>query len=278
MSATRVMFRLEMADALRSRWLAFTAVVYVLVFGLFVWLGLRESNVLGFTGMSRVVLNVSNAIVLAVPLVSLVATSQTVVRARQSGFFELMMTQPMKRSDWFAAAVLSRFVVVVGPLVVLLAAALVAGAVMGGKDPALGSMAMRSLAVTAALAWAFIGIGFYISSRAPTPERAMVLSLAAWLVAAALHDFALIGLLLRVKLAPQAVFVIAASNPVEGARVAILSGVDPDLSVLGPVGFWLANTLGPKLLLVIGVGWPIVLGSIALALAERRVRKTDLVG
>ena len=190
MSATRVMFRLEMADALRSRWLAFTAVVYVLVFGLFVWLGLRESNVLGFTGMSRVVLNVSNAIVLAVPLVSLVATSQTVVRARQSGFFELMMTQPMKRSDWFAAAVMSRFVVVVGPLVVLLVAALVLGAVTAGKDPALGPMAFRSLAVTAALAWAFIGIGFYISSRAPTPERAMVLSLAAWLVAAALHDFA----------------------------------------------------------------------------------------
>ena len=38
-------------------------------------------GVLGFTGLSRVVLNVSNAVVLAVPLVALVATSQTVSRS-----------------------------------------------------------------------------------------------------------------------------------------------------------------------------------------------------
>jgi ABC-2 type transport system permease protein len=272
------MFRLELADALRSRWLLFTGAVYVSVFSLFIWLGLRESSVLGFTGLSRVVLNVSNAVVLAVPLVALVATSQTIVRARQSGFFELVLSQPMRRSDWFFGVVMSRFVVVVGPLLVLLLVALVVGTVSGERDASLVPMVLRSLAVTASLAWAFIGVGFWISARARTPERATVMALLAWLAASALHDFALVGALLRWKLAPALVFGLAAANPEEAARIAILGGIDPDLSVLGPVGFWLANTLGPSVTLAVGIGWPALLGTFALARAQRCLNQSDLVG
>lgn len=278
MTATRAFFRLELAEAMRSRWLAFTAVVYVLVFTGFVWFGMRESRVLGFTGLSRVVLNVANAVVLAVPLVALVATSQTIVRARQSGFFELMLSQPVRRADWFASVVASRLVVVVGPLVVLLLGALVAGRLRGGEDAMLAPVVARSLLVTVSLAWAFVGIGFWISARARTPELAIVMALVAWLGAAALHDFALVGVLLRFRLEPQVVFALAAANPVEAARIAILGGVDPDLSVLGPVGFWLANKLGPGLGLAVGAGWPALVGTIALWRAQARLANTDLVG
>ncbi|MBK8997246.1 MAG: ABC transporter permease subunit [Myxococcales bacterium] len=270
------LFRLEMADALRSRWVVFTAAVYGAVFAAFVWLGLRESTVLGFTGLSRVVLNVANAVVIAVPLVALVASSQTIVRARTSGFFELVLAQPCRRQDWLVAVIASRVVVVLGPLAGLLLGTLVAGLVTG-SDEALLPLVLRSLAVTAGLSWAFLGIGFLASSLAPTPERATVYALLAWVVGAALHDFALIGALLRFRLAPEAVFALAAANPVEAARVALLSGVDPELGVLGPVGFWLANSFGSKLTLLVGVGWPFVLGSLCLMLAARRLGRADLV-
>lgn len=273
-----ILFRLEMADALRSRWVLFTAVIYGAIFALFIWLGLRESTVLGFTGLSRVVLNVSNSILLAVPLVALIATSQTIVRARQSGFFELFLTQPVRRSDWFFAVVASRLVVVAGPLVVILALAILFNGMSGAQDPALIPMVLRSLAVISALTWAFLGIGFWISTIATTPERATVLTLLAWLTASALHDFALIGVLLRWKLAPEIVFSLAAVNPVEAARVAILGAIDPELSVLGPVGFWIANTLGAKVSLALGVCWPALLGTLALWFAERRFLSRDLVG
>ena len=85
------LLRLELADAVRSRWLSFVLLSYTLVFGAFGWLGLRESSVLGFTGLSRVVLNAANAVVVLLPLVALVATSQAVVRARSSGLFELIL-------------------------------------------------------------------------------------------------------------------------------------------------------------------------------------------
>lgn len=271
------LFRLELADALRSRWAVFTAVIYSAVFAAFLWLGLRESTVLGFTGLSRVVLNVANAVVIAVPLVALVASSQAIVRGRTSGAFELVLTQPCRRGDWLLAVVASRVVVVVGPLIALLGATLVAGLFVG-PETTLGPLVLRSLAVTAGLAWAFLGVGLLASALARTPERATVYALLAWATGAALHDFALIGALLRFRLAPEAVFALGALNPVEAARVALLSSVDPELGVLGPVGFWLAHGLGPRLTLVVGVAWPLLLGTVCMAIAARRLERADLVG
>jgi ABC-2 type transport system permease protein len=272
---SRAFLRLELADALRSRWVLFTAATYALVFGAFVWLGLRESSVLGFTGLSRVVLNLANAVAIVLPLVSLVATSQTVVRARTSGFFELFLAQPCRRTDWFVAMLGSRLLVIAGPLVVLLSLVLLAGALRG--EAALLPLVIKSAAVVLALTFAFVGLGLLLSALSPTSERATVYALITWLLASALHDFALIGVLLRVRLPPQAVFAIAAANPVEAVRLAILSGVDPELSVLGPVGFWLANTLGPTLVLALGIAWPLLIGACASWLAARRIEHMDLV-
>jgi ABC-2 type transport system permease protein len=271
---TRVFLRLEIADALRSRWAAFTAAVYVAVFGAFVWLGLRESSVLGFTGMSRVVLNLSNALVLTLPLVALVATNQSVVKARSNGFFELMLAQPCSRFDWLRAAVFSRLAILVAPIVTVLAIILIFGS---GEGSFLPVLVARSLLVAFALAWAFVGLGFLISTVAKTAERATVLALLTWLAGSMLHDFAVIGTLLEWKVPPAMVFVLAASNPVEAARIALLSAIDPELSVLGPVGFWLANTLGPTLALAVGVTWPLVLGGAALVATSRRLDRTDLL-
>ncbi len=36
-------------------------------------------------------------------------------------------------------------------------------------------------------------------------------------------------------------------------KLGILASVDPELSVLGPVGFWLANSMGPQFALALAV-------------------------
>jgi ABC-2 type transport system permease protein len=271
-----VLLRLELFDALRSRWLAFTMAAYTLVFGAFVWLGLRESSVLGFTGISRVVLNASNAIVVVLPLVALVATCQAVPRARSTGYFEMFATQPCRRSDWLWAIVLSRMVVLAGPLVLLLGVAWMASDSTG--EPALGALLGRTLLVTMSLVIAFIGIGLVVSVSARSAERAVVGALLVWLVVSALHDFAMIGFLLEQRIEPWLVFALSGANPVEAARLALLSGIDPELSVLGPVGFWIANTLGPGRMLATGVAWPALLGALALLFAHRRLNQADLAG
>jgi ABC-2 type transport system permease protein len=170
----------------------------------------------------------------------------------------------------------SRLLVIAGPLVVLLLAVLAVGSARG--ETAILPLVARSAVVTLTLTFAFVGLGLLLSALARSSERAMVYALIAWLFASALHDFALIGVLLQVRLPPQVVFAIAASNPVEAARLAILSGIDPELSVLGPVGFWLANRFGPTLMLSIGIGWPLLIGVASAWAAARHIERMDLVG
>ena len=269
--------RLEWRDSLRSRWLQFVAVVYLLVFGAFIWLGLRESSVLGFTGLSRVVLNVANATVVAVPLVALVGTCQAVAKARTSGHLELLFTLPTQRGDWFLGLVLARLAVLLGPLVVLLLGTALVGFLSPGDDATLLPMLIHALLVSSSLVLGYVGLGLLVSASAQTLERAVVLALLVWLGSVALHDFALIGLLLQWRVPPHLVFALAALNPVEAARLAVLASVDPELSVLGPVGFWIANELGPGLAYALGLAWPATVGLLALGLARRNVVRGDAV-
>jgi hypothetical protein len=61
-------------------------------------------------------------------------------------------------------------------------------------------------------------------------------------------------------------------------RASPVATIDPELSVLGPVGFWIANTLGPERTFALGVGWPLVLGSVGLIATRWRLLHTDAVG
>ncbi len=264
--------RFELADSLRSKWLGSSLVLYALIFAVFVALGLRESSILGFTGISRVVLNVTNGVLVAVPLLVLLATCQVIVRARTSGLLEMTLAQPARRTEWFASVLISRAAVLIGPLVAMFAVAVVVG------EAGVAAIAARCLAISVALAWSFLGIGLFVSSIAKTPERAIVYALIVWVTATALHDFALVGLLLNFKVPPRLVFLLAALNPSEAARVGILTSVDPELSVLGPVGFYIANTLGAAKALLVALVWPFVLGTLGVLGASRNVSRRDAIG
>jgi ABC-2 type transport system permease protein len=271
-----VFLRLELSDALRSKWMLFASSVYLALGGAFVWLGLRESSVLGFTGLSRVMLNMANAVIVVFPLIVLIGTHAAVIRGRSTGFCELMLTQPVRRSTWLFALLASRLLILLGPLLVLLLVSAIV-ALSGQSEPEFWLVAARSLSICAALVFAFIGAGLWISSAASTTERALVWALILFVATSALQDVLLITTLLRTSLPPQVVFGLAALNPSEAARVGILTSVDPELSVLGPVGFWLANTLGPLHTMQLAVAWPLTIGVVCFVLALVRLRRIDLV-
>ena len=60
--------RLDLAEALRSRWVLFSGLAYALLGGAFVFVGMRESSVLGFSGMGRALLSMIHALLLLLPL------------------------------------------------------------------------------------------------------------------------------------------------------------------------------------------------------------------
>lgn len=274
--ATLAIARLDLAEVLRSRWLLFTLVIYLVLAGVFVFVGLRESSVLEFTGTGRVLLSFSHALLLLLPLLALSATGQVINGARATGSLELLLSQPISRWDYFCAISLVRLLTLVVPLVVVtVAIALFAQLALGQPIP-WGFLA-RALACGVALLVAFVGVGLLVTTVAHSQAKAAIAVLVIWLFSIALLDFALAGVLLQWRLPPHLVFAITASNPVEAARLALVSSADPELSVLGPVGFYLATKVGVSGLFVLGLAWPIAVGLGCWAAAGALFRRGDVV-
>jgi ABC-type transport system involved in multi-copper enzyme maturation permease subunit len=268
--------RLDLGEVLRSRWMLFCAGVYLALGAIFVLVGLRESLVLGFTGLGRVLFSLCHALVLVLPLLALTGAGPAVVRSREEGSLEFWLSQPIGRGAWLVGVTAVRYLALALPLAVVLGGlALWAG--LGLGQPVPWAFLGQALLLCGSLLWAFVALGIATSVRVRSLARATTLLLLFWALAVALVDFALIGLLLEWRLPPQAVFALAAANPVQAVRVALLAGAEPELSVLGPVGFYLVNRLGAEAVFAVGVGWPLVFGGIAWAFAWRAFRTRDLV-
>ena len=268
--------RMELGEVRRSRWLVACGALYGLMAVLFVLIGLRESGVVAFTGIGRVLASIAHALVLLLPLVALAGSALVVNRARESGGLELLFSQPITRQDYLLGVTLVRVVTLLAPLLLLLPAlALVGRAVFGEAVP--WALLGRTLGVSAALVWAFVGIGLAISTLVKEPPRAMVYVLVVWALAVAFLDFGLIGLMLQLPLRPEAAFALAALNPVEAARLGVLSGIEPSLETLGPVGFFLVERVGSGWLFAGGVLWPAAVGMLGWWLARRTLVRSDVV-
>lgn len=272
----RAIARLDLAEVLRSRWIWFCVATYAALGAVLVTVGTRTSDVVGFTGTSRVLLSFTHALLLVLPLIAMMAFAPAVQRAREDGSLELLFSQPLSRGAWFVAIALVRYLALVLPLALVLLVVGAWGALQHG-DPVPWGFLARCLAVSASLLFAFSGIGLAISVATRNPARAITYLVLVWALAVALLDFGLVGAMLRWRLDPHAVFTIAAVNPVEAARLALLAHLQPDLNGFGPVGFYLATRVGGTLLFVLGVAWPALVGAIAGGLAFLRFRRADQI-
>jgi ABC-type transport system involved in multi-copper enzyme maturation permease subunit len=272
----RAIARLDFAEVRRSRWLPFAAAVFALLGAAFVWVGLRESSILGFTGLGRALLSLSHALVLLLPLLALAATVQTVNRAREDGTLELLFGGPLRRWPYLVAVALTRWLALFVPLAALFAAMAAIGG-LAFRQAVPWVYLLRATAISAALLLAFVGVGLAVSTLVRSQARAMLVALLVWAACAALLDFGLLALLLRMRLAPEAVFALGAVNPVQAARLALIAGAEPELSVLGPVGHFLSTRLGQGPLLALGIAWPAALGVGGLGVALARFSRGDLI-
>jgi len=267
--------RLDLGEVLRSRWLWLCLGVYGVLAAAFVLVGLRESSVLGFTGIGRVLFSLCHALVLLLPLLALLATVQAVNRARDDGSLELFLSHPIGRGAFLAGVTVVRLAALVLPLVVVMGGLGIAAGLQGQAVP--WAFLARAVAVCAALLAAYVGVGLAVSVVVRHPARAMTLVFLIWMASVALLDFAAISLLLQWRLPARAVFALAAANPVQAARLALLSAAEPSLATLGPVGFYLANRVGAGALLGLGLAWPLAVGAGAWAFGWARFRRGDLV-
>jgi ABC-2 type transport system permease protein len=66
-------------------------------------------------------------------------------------------------------------------------------------------------------------------------------------------------------------------NPLEAFRIGAITLFDPELTVIGPVAYYLLDTLGHRLLMLYAILYPIALGALFALFGYTLFRKKDLL-
>ena len=266
MNPARVLIRYKLGEAVRNRWLlAYGAIFAVLALGVSL-IGLNAVGAIGLEGYGRTTASLINLVLSLVPLVALLLGSAGVSGDRETGVLELLLAQPVGRSE----LLLGRFV---GVLAAIGLATVLgfgfAGTLIGlAAGPAGGLQYLAFLAIAMGLAAVYLAIGTAISVSARSRMRGTAAALGVWFASVVFFDLVLIGV---GALAGASAGVLAAAlllNPVEIARLLALLLLDPSLEILGPVGGYLIAQFGATgatwLLLGSLVAW--IIGPLVVAL------------
>jgi ABC-2 type transport system permease protein len=266
--------KLDIVESLRARWFQ----IYTLVFGGIVALlflfGLTESRVLGFIGLSRLLVTYIQLTMAILPIFVLITTVRSVAGDREAGVFEYLLSLPVSLSAWFWGKITGRYLVIFLPVFAAMVAAVLIALVRGIEVP--WGMFGYYTALLAAMCACFLGIGMLISALARGTDMAQGAAFLVWLTLLLFLDLILLGVMIQGKIAPETAVAIALANPLQVFRTAALSLFDPQLIVLGPSAFVILDTFGTTGYQAFALAYPAVLG-IACALAGYLVfRKGDL--
>ncbi len=264
----------DISESLRSRWF----LIYTLVFGgvvvaLFIS-GLTESRVMGFTGLSRLLVTYLQITMAILPLFVLITTVRSVAGDREAGIFEYMLSLPVSLSSWFWGKLAGRFLVVFLPVILALFGAVVWGKLKGVEIP--WAQVTLYTAFLISLAWCFLGIGMFISTVARSSDVATGAAFIVWLFLLLFLDLILLGVLIREGLPPETVIAIALANPLQVFRTGSMLLFDPQLVLLGPAAYVILDNFGEKGYLAWSILYPLALGTLFAWLGFRLFRKGDL--
>jgi ABC-2 type transport system permease protein len=270
----RLVAQLDFVESLRSRWF----LVYSLVFGgiitlLFVF-GLTESRILGFLGLSRLLVTYIQICMAILPIFVLVTTVRSVAGDREAGVFEYLLALPVSLFGWFWGRVAGRFAVVFLPVFAAMAAG--AGWAVLREIPVPWSVFALYTALLASLAWCFLGIGMLISTLARGTDVAQAAAFSVWLVLVLFLDMVLLGVMIQERIPANTVVAIALVNPLQVFRTAAMMLFDPNLVLLGPSAFVIIDRFGHWGYLAWAALYPVGLGSVCAALGFIRFRRGDL--
>jgi len=266
---------LDLKESIRAKWF----VVYSLVFGgliaLFFIAGVTESQVMGFSGLSRLLLMYIQITIVILPIFILITTVRSISGDRDSHVLEYMLSFPISLKQYYWGKVIGRFITVFLPVFFAMVIAVVYGAMKGAAIP--WSIFFLYTGLLFAMSSAFLGIAFFISSFVKSSEVALGLSFFIWIFLLAFIDIALISLMMQERMSSGLIIFISLINPMEIFRVAAISLFDPELTVMGPVAFYILDSMSQTLFVLVSIGYPLLLGLLFAFLGYKIFEKKDLV-
>ncbi len=266
---------LDLKESIRAKWF----IVYSIVFGgliaLFFIAGITESQVMGFSGLSRLLLMYIQVTIIILPIFILVTTVRSISGDRDSHILEYMLSFPISLKEYYWGKVFGRFITVFLPVFMAMFFAILYGVFKGAEVP--WGIFFLYTGLLFAMSSAFLGIAFFISSIVKSSEMALGISFFVWIFLLAFIDIALISLMMQQRMSTELIIGIAMANPMEIFRVAAISLFDPELTVMGPVAFYILDKVSQSVFVVISILYPLILGVGFAFLGFKMFAKKDLV-
>ena len=267
--------KLDVTESFRARWFLLYSMVFGGIVALLMIFGLTESRVMGFTGLSRLLVTYIQLSMAILPIFILISTVRSVASDREAGVFEYMLSLPVSLGAWYWGRFIGRFVAVFAPVFVAMALATAWGGVSGLPIPWLHFFIYTALLLS--LSICFLGLGFLISTLARTSDVAQSAAFMLWLTLLLFLDLILLGIMLQERVSPELVIGISLVNPLQVFRTAAMALFDPQLVLLGPAAFTILDTMGANAYIAWACAYPALLGLAAAGIGFWRFSATDLV-
>ncbi|VAX11454.1 Nitrous oxide reductase maturation transmembrane protein NosY [hydrothermal vent metagenome] len=264
----------DILESLRSRWFLVYSTVFGGIIVLLFLFGLTESRIMGFTGITRMMITYIQLSMAILPIFILITTVRSVAGDREAGVFEYLLSLPISLSAWFWGKMIGRFVVVFLPVFMALVGAVIWGTIKGSEVPWVIFLYYSALLFS--LSWCFLGIGMLISTLARSADVAQGAAFIVWLTLILFLDLILLGVMIRESLPPDAAVALALANPLQVFRTAAMLLFDSQLVLLGPTAYVILDNFGRIGYMVFALAYPITLGSLCAYIGYLMFRRSDL--
>jgi len=266
---------LDIRESLRSKWFYLYSFVFGGLMGLFFISGITDSVVMGFSGLSRLLLVFIQITIIILPIFILITTVKSISGDRESNILEYMLSFPISLKEYYWGKFIGRFITVFFPVIVALSVGVAWGVYKDGNLPwkmvILYSFLILSLCLT------FLGVAFFISTLVKSQDIGIGISFGVWVVLVGFIDVALIGLMMQNRVDDEVVITLAMLNPLESFRIGAISLFDPELTVIGAVAYYLLDSLGEFFLMVYSVLYPILVGAVFTFLGFWIFKRKDIL-
>jgi Cu-processing system permease protein len=267
-----IIARDEYRNALESRWLfGSAALLAALIVGLS-FLGLAQSQEVGFQGFARVTLSLMNLVLFIVPLMGLLLGAASMTAARST--LPLLLAQPVGRGEVYAGKVLGLALALTVAQAVGFGAGGVVVAMQAGPDQLRGFVVLTLLSFV--LGWLTVTTSVFLAVVWPDRLRAMSAALGVWLVMVVAYDLVVLGATAMFRGVPlQAVlFPALILNPVDLTRVLVTLATGSG-ALFGPTSAVLVRLFGTSGGVALGAATLAIETAVPLAIGGWMFRRRD---
>jgi Cu-processing system permease protein len=267
-----IIARDEYRNALESRWLfGSAALLAALIVGLS-FLGLAQSQEVGFQGFARVTLSLMNLVLFIVPLMGLLLGAASMTAARST--LPLLLAQPVGRGEVYAGKVLGLALALTVAQAVGFGAGGVVVAMQAGPNQLRGFVVLTLLSFV--LGWLTVTTSVFLAVVWPDRLRAMSAALGVWLVMVVAYDLVVLGATAMFRGVPlQAVlFPALILNPVDLTRVLVTLATGSG-ALFGPTSAVLVRLFGTSGGVALGAATLAIETAVPLAIGGWMFRRRD---